>query len=256
MSTASLRDRMDRLLELTYHAEHEHFWFNGFRRFTDPLLAQATGGRPVARVLDAGCGTGFNLERFQVHGPTWGFDLSARGLAFAHGRGHRRIARASIGAMPFQSGTFDLVTSFDVLQSVPEDVETDAAREFARVLRSGGYLLLSVAALEVLRGRHSALAQELRRYRRPRVRRLLEGAGFVVERLTYTHASLFPLLLPIRTWDRWTSDGEVQAAGDQLEVPSGPVNAGLSAVLAVEAALMRVIDMPFGSSVLCLARKP
>jgi SAM-dependent methyltransferase len=246
---------MDRLLELTYHAEHEHFWFRGFRRFVDPLLAQATRGRRVERVLDAGCGTGFNLERFAVHGKTWGFDLSARGLAFAHQHGHRRIARASVGAFPFQSGTFDLVTSFDVLQSVPDEVEAEAAREFARVLKPGGALVLSVAALEVLRGRHSALARELRRYTPARVRWLLEGAGFTIERLTFTHAALFPLMLPVRTAQRWASDGEIEATEDELSVPVAPVNLGLSGLLAAEAALMRVFDMPFGSSLLCLARR-
>jgi len=246
---------MDRLLELTYHAEHAHFWFRGFRWFVDPILQQATGGRRVGRVLDAGCGTGFNLGRLGVHGPTWGFDLSARGVAFAHAKGQRRLARASVGAIPFRSSTFDLVTSFDVLQSVPDGVEAAAAREFARVLRPGGALVLSVAALEVLRGRHSILAEERRRYTPGRVRRLLEGAGFTIERLTFTHAAIFPLLLAMRTAQRWASGGAVSPTDADLAIPVAPANLVLSGLLGAEAALMRLVDMPLGSSLVCLARR-
>ena len=246
---------MDRLLELTYHAEHAHFWFRGFRWFVDPILRQATGGRRVGRVLDAGCGTGFNLGRLAVHGPTWGFDLSARSVDFAHASDRRHLARASVGAIPFQSSTFDLVTSFDVLQSVPDDVETAAALEFARVLRPGGALVLSVAALEVLRGRHSVLAEERRRYTPGRVRGLLEGAGFTIERLTFTHAAIFPLLLATRTAQRWASRGDVAPTEADLAIPIAPLNLVLSGLLATEAALMRLVDMPFGSSLLCLARR-
>jgi len=46
---------------------------------------------------------------------------------------------------------------------------------------------------------------------------------------------------------------EDDALGD-ITVPPAPVNAALSAAL--EAGLARVVPMPFGSSLLCLARKP
>jgi hypothetical protein len=39
-------------------------------------------------------------------------------------------------------------------------------------------------------------------------------------------------------------------------VPPAPINAALNGMLAVEAAALRVIDMPFGSSLLTLARRP
>ena len=60
-----------------------------------------------------------------------------------------------------------------------------------RLLRPGGYALVNVAAMEVLRGDHSVLSRERRRYSRADLRRRLEAAGFVVERITYTNATLF-----------------------------------------------------------------
>src|SRR5689334_3902288 len=113
---------MDRLLELTYRAEQSHFWFRGFRQFVQPLIERALHGLTSPRVLDCGCGTGSNLAMLRRYGDAYGFDLTMRGVEFAHAHGHR-VARASIASIPFGDRAFDLVTSFDVLQVVPDDVE-------------------------------------------------------------------------------------------------------------------------------------
>ena len=42
----------------------------------------------------------------------------------------------------------------------------------------------------------------------------------------------------------------------EMSVPSRPVNAALSALLAVESAALKVMNMPLGSSLLVLAQKP
>ncbi|MDP2388908.1 MAG: class I SAM-dependent methyltransferase, partial [Acidobacteriota bacterium] len=154
---------MDRLLELTYRAEQSHFWFRGFRQYMQPALARATAGVASPRILDCGCGTGSNLEMLRPYGRAVGFDLTGIGPAFAREHGHR-VAQASIAQIPFATGAFDLVTAFDVFQCLPDPVERDAIAEMSRVLRPGGWLLLHVAALEILHGRHSVLSEEVRRY--------------------------------------------------------------------------------------------
>jgi hypothetical protein len=47
-----------------------------------------------------------------------------------------------------------------------------------------------------------------------------------------------------------------RASTTEISIPASPVNAALSAVLAVEAAALKVVDMPLGSSLLALASKP
>jgi hypothetical protein len=66
---------MDRLLEATARAERDHFWFRGFRRFVEPLVARAAAPRPgpgrAGRdpdILDCGCGTGHNLVMLRRYG--------------------------------------------------------------------------------------------------------------------------------------------------------------------------------------------
>src|SRR5262245_13813909 len=127
-----------------------------------PALERATRGMARPLILDCGCGTGSNLEMLRQYGSAVGFDLTWIGTEFARDHGHR-VAQASLTHAPFRSGTFDLVTSFDVLQVVPDHVEQSGIVEMFRVARPGGWLLLHVAALKVLHGKHSVLSQEHRR---------------------------------------------------------------------------------------------
>lgn len=246
---------MDRLLELTYRAEQTHFWFRGFRQYITPAIARATTGLNNPRILDCGCGTGSNLELLERYGHAFGFDLTRIGTEFAKTHGHA-IAQASLSHMPFADATFDLVTSFDVLQVVPDAIEQAGISEMVRVAKPGGWLLLHVAALQILYGRHSVLSQEHRRYTATSLRRLVEDAGFRIERLTYDHLTLMPMMLPVRVWQRLTASGEVEAGEAEITPPIAPVNAALTALVSLEALALRGIDMPIGCSLMCLAQKP
>lgn len=245
----------DRLLELTYRAEQSHFWFRGFRQYVRPAIARALAGVASPRVLDCGCGTGSNLAMLKGYGRAVGFDLTATGPRFARSHGHA-VAQASIAQIPFASGTFDLVTSFDVFQCLPDDVERAAVAEMSRVLKPGGWLLLHVAALDILHGKHSVLSEEVRRYTSARLRAIVEAGGFRIERLTYDHLSLLPIMLPVRLWHRLSAgDDAVEPGEGEITVPSAPVNAALTALVSLEALALRAVNMPIGSSLMCVARK-
>ena len=247
---------MDRLLELTYRAEQSHFWFRGFRQYMRPALARATAGVPSPQILDCGCGTGSNLEMLRPFGSAVGFDLTRVGTEFARAHGHR-VARASIDRIPFSSGAFDLVTAFDVFQTLPDGVERAGIAEMDRVLKPGGFVLLHVAALQILHGKHSVLSEEVRRYTPASLRAVVESAGLRIERLTFDHFSLLPLMLPVRVWHRLTArDGVVAAGEGEITVPMAPVNAALTALVSLEAIALRAVNMPVGSSLMCLAKKP
>jgi SAM-dependent methyltransferase len=247
---------MEHLLDKTFQAERDHFWFKGFRQFIAPLVGQSVAGFAAPRVLDCGCGTGTNLATLALKGNAFGFDLTMRGLRYARQNGRQRVAHASITHIPFAPDAFDLVTSFDVLQCLDEEQEALAIGGMARVMKPGGRLILNVAALELLRGSHAVLAEEKRRYTRPMLRRPLERAGLVVERMTYTNFSLFPLMLMTRTWQRLKGETSQSALESDLTVPSAPTNTLLTAALSAEARALRLMDMPIGSSILCMARKP
>lgn len=246
---------MDLLLEATRRAEREHFWFKGFRAFVGPVVARAAAAHPPARLLDCGCGTGVNLPLLAQYGTAYGFDLTWTGLKFAKDHGTRRLAQASVVQVPFRDQAFDLVTCFDVLQCLPPELGQRVLAEFHRILAPGGHLVMNVAALEALRGDHAVLAEEAHRYERGQLHGMVERAGFHVERLTFTNASLFPIMFGTRWWQRRRGLKPAAEAQGEISIPSAPVNQALAAVLKVEAALLQRVNMPIGSSLLLLAQK-
>jgi SAM-dependent methyltransferase len=193
------------------------------------------------------------LEQF---GHAYGFDLTAIGLKIGRESGRSRLARASVTAVPFPADTFDIVTSFDVLYSLEAVDEHAAVAEMFRVAKPGGFVVVNVAAMQSLRGDHSVLSREVRRYDRQSLARLLTDAGFAIERLTYTNAVLFPAMAIARAVQRRRGLSSEEHADQEIRVPPAPVNLTLTAALTVESWWLRLVDNPFGSSLLCLARKP
>ena len=242
------------LLESTALAESRHFWYEGFRATVRPVMQEIADGRSGLRLLDCGFGTGYNLQHLLLpHGRAFGFDLAEDAMHRGRKAG-LSIARGNMHHIPFRSETFDIATSFDVVQSVPDDAA--ALREMARVLKPGGFIVLNVTALEFLRGDHSEVWGELRRYTPKRMERLLVEAGFEPVRIAFVFASILPIILGIRLGQRLMRPFRAPTGSDDLDVPAAPANAVLAWLVRGEAALARRVPMPFGSSLLVVARKP
>src|SRR4051812_5674137 len=157
-----------------------------------------------------------------MFGRGYGFDLTEIGPRIGREMGRRHLARASVTAVPFPAASFDIVTSFDVLYSLSDDDERTAIAEMYRLLKPGGFAIVNVAAMDVLRGDHSVLSREIRRYSRADLAGRLERGGFAIERLTYTNATLFPPLALVRLLQRLRglrAEGETEA---EISVPAAP----------------------------------
>lgn len=241
------------MLQATAGAEDGHFWFIGLRRNALMLLRAALDGRQPLRILDCGAGTGRNLDWLESVGWAVGLERSAVGLQFGRARG-RRLVRGTVAALPFPDASVDVATSFDVLYCLDDATERTAVSEMWRVLKPGGLIVINVAALDSLRGSHSTLTHEIRRYSKHRLRAVVTGAGFEVERLTFANMSTFPVTWLLRWRERMTGRAETASEHD-LQVPPRPINALFDAALALEARVMRVVNLPIGTSLLCVARK-
>lgn len=248
--------RVEKLIEATARAEGRHFWYRGFRRFVHLFLQQAAGDRTDLRVLDCGCGTGANLALLSRFGRAHGLDVTWGGLERARRTGHRGLIQASAANVPFRDGAFDLVTSFDVLYCLDDAAERRALREMYRLLRPDGAAVIHVPAMRLLRGNHSVFVHELRRYSRTGLAAAVSGAGFHVERITHTNATLFLPMLVRRLAQRLRGLRDADEARSDFVQPPEPLNALLAGILALESFVVRHVDLPMGSSILCLARKP
>lgn len=234
-----------------YEAEEAQWWYAGQRAIATALLAPLLPGREGLRLLDAGCGTGYNLLELGRLGRATGVDLSTDALAFCRARGVRAL-RASVLALPFADATFDAVTSFDVLYHAWVSDDRAAARELARVLRPGGALLVRVPALRALWGAHDTEVQSRHRYTKGELVALLEGAGLRVRRASYCNSILFPVLFGRRTLDRI-----LRREGSDVGFLPAPLEWAFRRALLAEAALVRAgASFPVGASVAAVASKP
>jgi SAM-dependent methyltransferase len=231
--------------------EGRHWWYVGMRRLAAALLASAVEPGEGLQVLDAGCGTGGTTAWLRRFGTVTGVDVAAEAVPFWRQRGLRHMARGSVMALPFADASFDLVTCFDVLYHRQVRDEGVALREFWRVLRPGGVLLLRVPAYDWLRGAHDTAVHTRRRYTRDEVVAAVRAAGFVVAMATYANCFLFPLALLKRWSERWRG-----AMQEEMRLPPAPLNALLTAVLGAEARLVPYWPLPWGLSVFVLGRKP
>ena len=257
----------------------DHFWwYRGLHRLVLERVGRCleTGGaseREVSadvntgagfRILDAGCGTGGMLRRLRSRFPQArlvGFDWSPRAVAQAQkstrtGPAADGIARASVSALPFPGSSFDLVVSLDVLYHAAVSDDVDALREFTRVLRPGGYVVLNLPAFESLRSSHDRAIHTARRYRAGIVRERLERAGLVPVRVHYWNGFLFPALAAVRLLRRGEAPAHQPAAPSDVRPLPPLVNRALELALTLERAWLRLAPLPFGLSVLGVARRP
>ena len=237
--------------EVMYQVEDHHWWYLGMERITRSLLEQAIGQHPSIRILDAGCGTGAVMVYLAKYGQVTGFDFSAEALRFSRQRGHQSLAQASVIDLPYADGSFDLITSFDVICETGVDDE-QALQEFARALKPGGGLLLRLPAYHWLRGKHDVAVHIQHRFTRGELKTKLTASGFAPERLSYANTVLFPLVVAKRLSERLFRRNQT---GSDLTLDPGRLNGLLAGILSAEAPLIRSVGLPFGLTVIALARK-
>lgn len=166
--------------------ERAHWWHRGMREIAAALLGPRLDA-PGLRVCDAGCGTGgvlrWVLERNPGARPA-GVDISSEAVALALARVPEADLRvAPLSELPFEDASFDVVTTNDVVQHVPERQLEASARELRRLLAPDGALLVRTNG-----GRRLERAREdWRRYDSGTLRRWLEDASLRVERVTYAN---------------------------------------------------------------------
>lgn len=235
-----------------YTVETRHWWYVGMQRITTTLLRQVYPGHHDLHILDAGCGTGAALRYLEPFGAVTGCDFEPLALDFCRQRGLTRLYQGDVLRLPFGDGRFDLITSFDVLYHQNVGDYRQALREFHRVLKPGGRVLLRLPAYNWLRGHHDQVIHTARRFNSSEIRRAFTDSQFAVEKLSYANTLLFPLALGKRLVERLhPPDGRTS---DVIENP--PWQDKLFArFLYAEAAWLTRRSLPFGLTVIALGQK-
>lgn len=224
-----------------FEVEDRHWWYRGRWAVVEALLSRVElPQRP--RILDAGCGTGGNLRKFDRLGIATGVEPSPEAVGFCRERGLERVHQAGLESLPLEDGSFDLVAATDVIEHV--DAEQQALRELRRVAAPGGVLLVTVPAYMWLWSEEDVNLHHHRRYTRRRLREAVSEAGWEPLFATYFNSLLLPpIALAKKLRPSGNEDGDLERTPAALDGP-------LSMPMRLEARLIgRGIALPAGVSV-------
>ena len=237
--------------ELMYRIETSYWWFMGRRWLSMKILSRILKGTGLAGA-DIGCGTGGNIITTSHLGTMTGCDIAPEAVEFCRERGIEAVLQTEPDRLPFADARFDFLTVFDVLEHIEND--RGMIDQFARVLKPGGLVILTVPAYPSLWSVHDESLHHVRRYGRKELGDKVRDAGLEIVKLTHLNLFLLPLIMPVR-WLRDRVTRNKGATSDfNLNLP-GWMNLCFKAIFCSEWAILRFMPLPAGLSLLCVARK-
>lgn len=239
--------------ENMYTLEDTYWWFQGRMKIITNCLETHGVLRPGIRVLDVGCGTGLMLRRLADCRPI-GLDFSPLSMQFCRRRGVERLLQGDVVHLPFRDDSLDLILALDLLEHVErDDLLVD---QFQRVLKPGGHAMITVPAHQSLWSEHDEALHHYRRYSKEQFRGLLTERGFDLVKYSFAISATYYPIVAFRRFQRWRQRGdENHRPKTHLITLPGPINRALIQVLHAEAWWLRRHSLPFGVTLLCLARK-
>ena len=238
---------------VTYQIEAQvgesHWWFQGRRAILKDVISRLGLKANPLEIYDLGCGTGHNLVMLQELGHATGVDMSADALAYCRTLGCTSLVQGDLTALPLPDACADLVVASDILEHLDDDVA--GAREIVRVLKDDGRVVITVPAFRWLWGPQDDVSHHKRRYTRPELVRLLEGAGLELQKITYFN---FLLFTPIWLGRLLIKLSRANVVSENTLTP-GALNGVLRRIFASEAYWLRLGGFPLGVSLLAVAKK-
>jgi SAM-dependent methyltransferase len=231
-----------------FHLEDKHWWYAARRQIiTTVLKTLALPASP--KIVEIGSGTGGNLPMLAQFGQVEAIEPNSEGRAFIKQLGFPVQDGLLPDAVPLSPESVDMVAMLDVL----EHVEDDAAslKTVHSLLKTGGYLVLTVPAFPSLWSYHDKQRHHHRRYTKQQLRALCLAAGFTIEKFSYYNTLLFPVVVGVRFLNKLL--GRQNASDEKL--PAGLTNALLQAVFASERHWLKRASLPVGVSLLVVLRK-
>lgn len=243
---------------VTAAVEARSFWCRSRNRVLRDVIRRFTDLSRRYEVLEIGCGIGGvvgELRRFP-HLTLTASEIYLEGLRFARARfPDVDFIQLDATTMPFDAA-FDIVGAFDVLEHIDDDVRV--IEGVWRALRSGGLFLVTVPQYPWMWSTLDDLVRHKRRYRRQDLTAKLRGCGFDVLFESSFVTVLFPAMAASRMLSRKRAvDPETAAAfAAEVTLPSAANRVCDWVMRADEFALRRGVSLPFGGSLLAVARRP
>ncbi|HEX7139368.1 MAG TPA: class I SAM-dependent methyltransferase [Vicinamibacterales bacterium] len=239
--------------EFCASVEEQSFWFAHRNRVIVKAVRRFV---PPGPLLDVGAGNGYVAAALSTAGfDTIVIEPSGDGVRQAVARGLTNVVCGVLPSAAFREGIAGGIGLFDVVEHTPDDEHFLAA--LRPYLKDDGLLYLTVPAYGWLWSREDVAAGHYRRYGVARLRRSFEAAGYRLEYATHIFWWLPAPVFFVRVI------GDRLFGGRAYETPKSAHTGGSKSVRAMllatlapeEIAVTRGWRIPFGGSILAVARK-
>lgn len=238
-----------------YSLEDTHWWHKAKRSlvvfFIERYVSKnrSYSKEQGLKLLDAGCGTGKNIEEFSKFGTTWGIDFAEEAINFCKKRGLKNITRGSLERLPFMKNFFDCITALDVLEHVDDK---RALKEINRTLKKSGILVLTIPAYPFLWSRWDEVLHHKRRYTKYTISQVLKKNGFRILKISYCYSFLFIPVFITRSIKNLIYKNYYPS---DFLISNKFLNAFFLGLASIERTVIEHISIPFGTSIIAVAEK-
>lgn len=243
---------MQKEFESTYHAVEENYWWFRGRREKILRIIQKQGVSKGSEILEIGCSGGRLIELLNKEGfrNVTGIDTSSEAISHCRIRGLHNVTVMDGRKTEYDDGTFDLIIASDVLEHINNDDET--LREWHRILKFGGKVIVFVPAFNFLWSSHDVLNCHYRRYTKSILIKKITEAGLKIVVDGYWNFILFIPVVITRMLERLF---KVRKQPDRIFSINQSLNGMLGSLLKFENRLSDRIRFPVGVSLFTVVKK-
>jgi SAM-dependent methyltransferase len=243
---------MEENFENKYHdVEVTHWWFKSRRNYLIDVLKNAPKN---VKILDIGCSSGIfllDLENLGFNSDNlFGIDISQKAIANCKQNG-----LLNTFVMDAQEITltqkFDIIVASDCLEHLQDDEK--ALKNWNNLLNTNGTMYVFVPAFSSLWSYHDTINHHFRRYTKVDLKTKLENQGLLILKASYWNFFLF---VPVYLFRKITALFKNKKTRESdLQINNSFINKSLIQLITIENKLLKNINLPFGISVFCIAKK-
>jgi|SRR3989344_3452432 len=230
----------------------DFWWFKGKNDLIKIIIKNL--GSHNNKVLNVGCGIGEDLGILSQYTDLYMLDISKKTLDVIPDSIKGKKILGDALEIPFKKNFFEGVVTFDLLEHIKDDKRV--IDEIYRVLKTKGYVFMTVPAIPFLYSTHDKVLKHHRRYSKKMVYNLVNNK-FKIIRITYWNFFLFLPTAVLRLIKKIIHFGNPHSTptSDLKNLPSS-INILLTKIIKFENRLIKKgINLPIGTSFVVILQK-